>query len=131
MAIEVDTSAITRRRVTWPDVLPAAGAEHHHEVAVANDAAGTTTLIAVMRIVPEQRARRERVGFVQHAGQIDAIDLLDEHGSDGVRYWAASGRPGTDTAFVMRRRWSTMSVIVVMPRSGRANAAADAAYPPR
>ena len=26
-------------------------------------------------------------------------DLLDQHGSDGVRYWAASGRPGTDTAF--------------------------------
>lgn len=26
-------------------------------------------------------------------------DLLDKHGSDGVRYWAASGRPGTDTAF--------------------------------
>jgi valyl-tRNA synthetase len=26
-------------------------------------------------------------------------DLLAEHGSDGVRYWAASGRPGTDTAF--------------------------------
>ncbi|MGC4082989.1 MAG: class I tRNA ligase family protein [Vicinamibacterales bacterium] len=24
--------------------------------------------------------------------------LLEEHGSDGVRYWAASGRPGTDTA---------------------------------
>jgi len=25
--------------------------------------------------------------------------LLEEHGADGVRYWAASGRPGTDTAF--------------------------------
>jgi valyl-tRNA synthetase len=27
------------------------------------------------------------------------IDLFHEHGSDAVRYWAASGRPGTDTAF--------------------------------
>ena len=25
--------------------------------------------------------------------------LLEEHGSDGVRYWAASARPGTDTVF--------------------------------
>src|SRR3954465_15936160 len=25
--------------------------------------------------------------------------LLEEHGSDGVRYWSASARPGTDTAF--------------------------------
>ena len=25
--------------------------------------------------------------------------LLEEHGSDGVRYWAASGRPGADTMF--------------------------------
>jgi len=26
------------------------------------------------------------------------IDVLEEHGSDAVRYWACSGRPGTDTA---------------------------------
>jgi valyl-tRNA synthetase len=29
---------------------------------------------------------------------ITPMALLEEHGSDGVRYWAASGRPGTDTA---------------------------------
>ncbi len=30
---------------------------------------------------------------------VTPIDLLEQHGSDGVRYWAASGRPGVDTAF--------------------------------
>jgi valyl-tRNA synthetase len=30
---------------------------------------------------------------------VTPMGLLVEHGSDGVRYWAASGRPGTDTAF--------------------------------
>jgi valyl-tRNA synthetase len=30
---------------------------------------------------------------------VTPMKLLEEHGSDGVRYWAASGRPGTDTAF--------------------------------
>lgn len=29
---------------------------------------------------------------------VTPMALLKEHGSDGVRYWAASGRPGTDTA---------------------------------
>jgi len=27
------------------------------------------------------------------------VELLETHGSDAVRYWAANGRPGTDTAF--------------------------------
>ena len=30
---------------------------------------------------------------------ITPMGLLEEHGADGVRYWAASARPGTDTAF--------------------------------
>jgi valyl-tRNA synthetase len=30
---------------------------------------------------------------------VTPMDLLDQHGSDAVRYWAASGRPGTDTAY--------------------------------
>jgi valyl-tRNA synthetase len=30
---------------------------------------------------------------------VTPLALLEEHGSDGVRYWAASGRPGADTAF--------------------------------
>ena len=29
---------------------------------------------------------------------VTPMALLEEHGSDGVRYWAACGRPGTDTA---------------------------------
>ncbi len=30
---------------------------------------------------------------------VTPMALLDSYGSDGVRYWAARGRPGTDTAF--------------------------------
>ncbi|MEZ5322122.1 MAG: valine--tRNA ligase [Microthrixaceae bacterium] len=30
---------------------------------------------------------------------VTPMGLLDTYGSDGVRYWAAQGRPGTDTAF--------------------------------
>jgi len=30
---------------------------------------------------------------------VTPMHLLQEHGADSVRYWAANGRPGTDTAF--------------------------------
>src|ERR1043165_787758 len=30
---------------------------------------------------------------------VTPLALLEQYGTDGVRYWAASGRPGTDTAF--------------------------------
>jgi len=30
---------------------------------------------------------------------VTPLGLLEQYGSDGVRYWASSGRPGTDTAF--------------------------------
>jgi valyl-tRNA synthetase len=30
---------------------------------------------------------------------VTPVHLLEEHGADAVRYWAANGRPGVDTAF--------------------------------
>lgn len=44
--------------------------------------------------------QRKKIGKSQgNAPEITPHDLIDQYGADGVRYWAAKGRPGADTAF--------------------------------
>ena len=62
--------------------------EHWDEVINVNL---RSALFCAKFAMPELRKSKGNV--------VTPVDLLDQHGSDAVRYWAANGRPGTDTAF--------------------------------
>ena len=59
----------------------------HHSLPFAN------VLISGWVLDPDRKKMSKSVGNV-----VTPMPLIDQHGADALRYWAASGRPGTDTA---------------------------------